>query len=237
MYFISAYYWEQGGRKINQDSLTVQCVTTRKGPLYMACICDGIGGLSRGETASGFIVEELTRWFYQEVIPMKQKGKLAALIRKSFYRNCYGIHEKLKEYGEVSHGKMGSTCTCLILTKKEYFIFHIGDTCVYKIGRKSKKMTEDHRVDGHILVKCIGTGTWSKPDFSKGHYGKCESFFLCSDGYCNQISEKNRMDILKDMNHRRLKERELKKSLEEIGKRNRKKGEQDNMSAVYVRLA
>jgi len=222
---------------VNQDSLTIQCVTTKKGPIYMACICDGIGGLSEGEIASGFIVEELTKWFYQEVVPLQQRGKLSFFIGKSFYRKGYQIHEKLKAYGRQSGRTLGSTCTCLILYKKEYHIFHIGDTRVYRIGRRGKRLTEDHTVNAYTLAKCVGTGHWIKPDHVKGYYGRNDSFLLCSDGYRNQMPEKKMMDILKELNRKKMKEKDLKKGLEEIGKRNMKKGEKDNMSAIYVGLA
>lgn len=237
MRFISSYYWNRGGKDVNEDSLTVQSVTTRKGPLYMACICHGIGGLFCGEAASGFIVEELTRWFYEEVIPLQQKGKLTAAIEKSFYRSCFSIHENLKKYGERTHRRMGSTCTCLILTKKEYHMFHIGDTRVYRIGWRGRRMTEDHMAEAHMLTKCIGTGIWNRPDYRRGYYGKNESFFLCSDGYGNQMSEKAMINAVRDMNQDRRKERDGKKCLEEMGKRNLQKGERDNMSAIYVRQA
>ena len=32
----------------------------------MAVICDGIGGLSKGEEASSYVVRQLTNWFMSE---------------------------------------------------------------------------------------------------------------------------------------------------------------------------
>ena len=48
---MSEVYWEQGGRSVNQDSLTLQQAFTRRGRVMLAVVSDGIGGLMEGENA------------------------------------------------------------------------------------------------------------------------------------------------------------------------------------------
>ncbi|MDD2973166.1 MAG: serine/threonine-protein phosphatase [Lachnospiraceae bacterium] len=235
MRFLTTYYWDRGCRENNQDSITIQSVTTRKGPVCMACVCDGVGGLPHGEIASGYIVEELTGWFYEEVVPMMQCGTLHLRIRKAFYRKSYEIHRKMKQYSQESRQRMGSTCTCLVITRKKYFIFHIGDTRSYKIGMRIKCLTRDHMADAHTLAKCMESGKWNRPDCRCGSYRKNEGFLLCSDGYRHYTSEQNFAEILGYGTIRKKTEQELTKCLQEIGKRNKHRGETDNMSAIYLR--
>lgn len=98
-------------------------------------------------------------------------------------------------------------------------------------------MTQDHTMGAHTLTKCIGEGVFRKPTYQKGHYRKNEGFFLCSDGYRNQMSEKFMMDAVREISLEKREETEIRRCLEEMGRRNMEKGERDNMSAVYVRLA
>ena len=59
---MSGIYWDRGRRAVNQDSLTLQQAITNRGRVMLAAVSDGIGGLSEGENASGFITEKLTEF-------------------------------------------------------------------------------------------------------------------------------------------------------------------------------
>ena len=60
MQFISEVYWDRGAREVNEDSLSLQQVSIRGKKVVFALVCDGIGGLEQGETASGFVAERMT---------------------------------------------------------------------------------------------------------------------------------------------------------------------------------
>lgn len=51
------------GRDSNQDSYLLKEEEICGQQILMAVMCDGMGGLSRGEIASGYIVGSLDRWF------------------------------------------------------------------------------------------------------------------------------------------------------------------------------
>lgn len=55
MKYLSGFYWERGRSKANQDSIVLQQVVTDYGRILLAAVSDGIGGLSEGENASGYI--------------------------------------------------------------------------------------------------------------------------------------------------------------------------------------
>ena len=60
MQYVTAVYWNRGSvAACNQDSLTLQQVLTGRGRVLMAAVCDGMGGLQQGETASGYMTERL----------------------------------------------------------------------------------------------------------------------------------------------------------------------------------
>ena len=60
-------------KKINQDSLLVRSAMTKEGEILLAAVCDGMGGLEKGEVASGEVIRALARWF-EETLPLLLSG-------------------------------------------------------------------------------------------------------------------------------------------------------------------
>ena len=50
-------------KKTNQDSLLIKHGKSEKGEILLAIICDGMGGLEKGELASATVIREFTNWF------------------------------------------------------------------------------------------------------------------------------------------------------------------------------
>ena len=72
MEFQIAYDTDTGlVKKTNQDSLCVMEAETEKGNILFALLCDGMGGLAKGEVASATLVRVFSEWF---------QGKLQNLL-------------------------------------------------------------------------------------------------------------------------------------------------------------
>jgi serine/threonine protein phosphatase PrpC len=68
MQFISAYHTDKGIRKsVNQDSLYLAEARTPLGLALLAVICDGLGGLARGELASAELTRAFASWFNSQL--------------------------------------------------------------------------------------------------------------------------------------------------------------------------
>ena len=52
---------------VNEDSVIVKEALLRGTPILMAAVCDGMGGLQKGEVASCLIVNCLDEWFEQDL--------------------------------------------------------------------------------------------------------------------------------------------------------------------------
>ena len=50
-------------KKTNQDSCCMRQAETDKGNILFALICDGMGGLSKGELASATLIKVFSDWF------------------------------------------------------------------------------------------------------------------------------------------------------------------------------
>lgn len=234
MKVISGVYWDKGKRDANQDSLILEQVLTKKGRVVLAAVCDGIGGLKEGEVASGFIAERLREVFYDELIGLVVKGKSRKKIEKCFLRCCFEINDALQCYGEGKRVLLGATMSVLLLWKGHYMTVHLGDSRIFCLaGKKSvRQITKDHRRSNNTLTKCMGSFAYQKPDVvCKRRRGK-KAFLLCSDGFYRCISDKMFADSL--MPGQVKEERQIAKRLKELAAYSLKKGERDNMSAVYL---
>ena len=51
----------------NQDSVLIKHASTDKGEVLLAVVCDGMGGLSKGELASATVIRAFADWFDNEL--------------------------------------------------------------------------------------------------------------------------------------------------------------------------
>lgn len=187
---------------------------TKQGEILLACVADGIGGFMQGEVASGYVNEEIGKWFYQVVFPILLnqhigERKRVRKLKRAGYRLFSAMNKALLDYGKQKKIPIGTTASVLLLWKRYFYIFHIGDSKIFgmhtkvkgkmssKFKRKRwtnknkqsiKQLTKDHSVDKKTLTKCVGMNEDSSPDFVWGRIGKGTVFLLCSDGFVNQIS-------------------------------------------------
>lgn len=77
MHFLAACHTDAGIRKtINQDSLVLLQAQWGSEEVLFAAVCDGMGGLSQGEAASGTMAEAFAKWF-EEDLPELLSGDIS----------------------------------------------------------------------------------------------------------------------------------------------------------------
>ena len=233
MHFQYACVWDKGDfYAINQDSFSLQILYTGIGPYAMAVICDGVGGLYRGEFAGGYATQKMTEWFYEMALPILCEGQSFLVLRRSCIRELKEIHEHLYIEGHKKQEPMATTFTMLILTSKQYYVFHIGDCHCYKIGGKAKSLVPIQTNRKGELTGALGVGVFPKPEFRKGRYSMKNRFLLCSDGYAGCLTTRG----IQSLGDRRLisGNEEMERLMKEILKRGRKKGEKDNCTGIVI---
>lgn len=175
-----------GDRTENEDSMAFWHFTKGKKRKTMAVICDGIGGLEKGEEASSYVVRQLTNWFMTEgylLSVRKQEKKLQQL--------CFQIHEEMKSFGKEMGICLGTTMTCVLLDERKMLWAHCGDCRLYLLGkRKSKILTrKDQNEKGH-LTRALGVGEWHLLEIKKRRVRQKDKLLLCSDGFYGCLKEK-----------------------------------------------
>lgn len=232
MHSFTATFWEKGSKTAkNQDSLALCQMVVRRKRCLMAVVCDGIGSIPDAEQASGFVTEQLVNWFYHEGTKVFARRHTFRAVQNAVKREIYRIR---RQFDRVS-GKQGCTLSMLLLVDGRYFIWHVGDSRIYR-GRKrnAKALTTDDVYRG-MLTKCIGTFPWKGVVAHKGHLWKKDTFLVCSDGFYKKLSDKELETVL--LGAQICGERQAQKMLVEAATRIRAKGESDDISAIYIKIA
>lgn len=248
MAYFASWYWDKGSfREKNEDSFSQQRVMLgggipaerrgiQKGKREAAflLVCDGIGGLPEGETASGFVAEKLTEWFYRECIGLMSKRNWRRRVETGALQALSDLQADMERMEREEELCCGTTCTMAIVKGRQYLLLHIGDSRAYLIGRKEKRLTQDHH-DGRALRRCLGAFGFQTPDVACGTLKRKEMLLLCTDGFCRLAPE----GFLKGCLMSREKTTEKSgyyKRLKGAGNFLKAQGERDNMTAVcYVR--
>lgn len=219
MHFETAYINEQGRRPGNQDSLVLMTAETRIGPALLAGVFDGMGGLEKGELASGEMARALDAWFLRELPGIFERcGKHLRdeAVFESWEKLVETQNRRLLSSAQRQRICLGTTAAVLLLTEKQRIVMHVGDSRVYEMdllaeGARSdiRLLTCDHTLAqravelgelepeeagrdprSHVLTRCIGAAEDVKPEFSSGYVLPGSVFLLCSDGFRNRISAK-----------------------------------------------
>ena len=197
------------GRPSNQDAYLLR-QKEKNGKLYLlAVVCDGMGGLKKGEIASHYIVEVLKQWFDETLfdgletmgIDMIEQN-LIDLIRR-INQNLLLMSRRMEETKS-----MGSTLTLLFVEEHEFFVLNVGDSRTYWFDRDRKFVTTDHTLAElelraghltkeqakkdprrHILIQCVGVTKDIRIDCYKGRLNPGMEFLLCTDGFYGLLEE------------------------------------------------
>ena len=237
MNIISGIYWDKGEREENQDSLMLEQVFSKRGRILLSMVGDGIGSLSEGETASGFLAEKLLIHFYREIVSLVVKGKTDRTVERSFRRCLYELNQQLICYGRSKEIRLGTTVSMIFIRKNRYLLLQLGDSRIYRISGKDRivraeKLTRDHLDENGRLKRCLGSFAYKSPDVKKGKIRKNTGFLLCTDGFFENLDKRTLAQVL---NPRELTdEKAIEKRLKELAGEACRRGGTDNLSAVYL---
>jgi serine/threonine protein phosphatase PrpC len=146
MRYKAAYHTDVGIRKkTNQDSLAIKIADTPYGMAAFAVICDGMGGLAKGEVASKEVICAFSDWFQESFAEMIDNDSFdEELMRKQWHSIAVNENEILKAYGEDNGIMIGTTLTAMLMFRDSYYIIHVGDSRAYEItGTEARQLTND----------------------------------------------------------------------------------------------
>lgn len=231
MHFFTEYVWKKGQKTAkNQDSLAICQMVAGRRRCLMVLVCDGIGSLAESEKASGFVTEQMIRWFYQEGPRLLGRKRRKRSLENAVRRQLQRIREQMAD--AFQDRKAGTTFSMLLLVQNRYFIWNAGDSRVYrKRAGDIRQLTEDDTSAG-MLTNCIGTFPFQKVRFYGGRLVRKMSFLVCSDGLYRKLAKRDLQALLSADT---APPEKIKTMLKEASDRNRFRGENDDISGVFVK--
>ena len=233
-----------GGRKENQDSAGIKDT-----PLgYLVVVCDGMGGMQGGSTASQLAV----RTILETVASADKESDPSITLIKAIENANMAIIEEGQKKPELQG--MGTTVTALLLTPYSAITAHMGDSRIYQL-RNGKKVfrTFDHSMvfemvkkkviseeqarlsaQSNVIMKALGIKPEIEVETVERPYLKGDRFILCSDGFWGAMPED---DFIRHLSEKNTIDKILESTanvVESIGRNSG--GEYDNLTAAILEM-
>jgi PPM family protein phosphatase len=240
-------------RQLNEDSLlTIEIGRVRRSisePLGLYAICDGMGGHSAGDVASGLATQTLARKALAEMMSdgiasdtqPNWEGWLKSAIQEA--------NQTIFGHRRASGNNMGTTCVAALVHGDEAVIGNAGDSRCYLINDHGiLQLTSDHSLvqrlvqmkqltqeearthpQRNVIYKNLGDKPTVEPDVITQPILAGDRLLLCSDGLSNMVEDERLKQVVMLANSPQEACRQL------IQEANQAGGE-DNISVILVQL-
>lgn len=239
-------------KSTNQDSLSIKVINTKQGRMVFAVLCDGMGGLAKGEVASASVIRAFDEWARNELPKLCEAPLEDSVIRSQWEKIVIEQNIKIKAYGAGLGIKLGTTLTAMLVTQNRYYVVNVGDTRAYELYNGIKQITRDQtfvarevelgnmteeqaRVDERrsVLLQCIGASEEVYPDLFFGDVQTNAVYMLCCDGFRHEITPTEIYD--KFQPEKLLNEEMMNNASKELIELNKQRSERDNITVALIR--
>ena len=253
MRFLTAVHTDAGLKKeINQDSMILMRAESKAGNILLAAVCDGMGGLAKGEEASAMMVKALARWFEYDLPVLLEESFAMEKLWEQWNRLIDETGREIADYAMHLSASAGTTAAVLLMIDDAYYIMNVGDSRIYLIRDQIWQLTKDQtyvqrEIDAgrmtpaeaardpqrNVLLQCIGASRKVIPDFTYGKTEKDAVYMLCSDGFRHCITPKEIHDAFQPSV---LKNKDvMEKQMKHLTQLNKERKEDDNISCILIR--
>lgn len=237
-------------KETNQDSVLVKHGKYHEGEILMAIVCDGMGGLSKGELASATVIRAFDKWFDEE-LPYELERLDLQVIGGKWSLMLKDLNIKILEFGKQRNITMGTTFSGVLFVGDEYVIAHVGDTRIYHLGSGIRQLTNDQtfvareirkgtmtaeqaKTDKrrNMLLQCVGASDVLNPEVIVGKQEK-GAYMLCSDGFRHEVTEGEIFESLNPMNL--INTEAMHSNTRYLIDLDKQRNEKDNISVILVK--
>lgn len=256
MSFLIAAQTDIGTTKnTNQDSYTVKSANTAQyGPVLLGVVCDGMGGLSKGELASATVVKAFSDWFDHSFALLLQNNQVSfSTIKNEWDKLVKALNSKIGNYGIENGFSLGTTLVAVLCVQNKLFVINVGDSRLYKISSSVVRLTRDQSLVAqeiangklapeaeetdsrrNVLLQCVGASNVVVPEFQEYTAEPGVIYLLCSDGFRHKIKEEELLGLLSP---RIISDESfLSATLEDIISLLKQRDETDNITAVAFKI-
>lgn len=203
----------QGKRKNNQDYAGV---FINKSDLFLAVLCDGLGGHRGGDIASEMAVSQIGNSWKETSFTGEDADQAQEWLDENINRENERIYDRANKYPDLEG--MGTTLVASVVLNEEILFSNVGDSRAYTYGEgKLELVTEDHsfvselqrqgeltaleaknHYNRNALTRSLGVKNKVRVDFFKPKKSSIELIMLNSDGLSNIVEEVDIIDVLMD---------------------------------------
>lgn len=235
----------------NQDSVLIKHAKVDGKEVLLAVVCDGMGGLSKGELASATVIRAFAQWFDEE-LPCELENIDLQVIGAKWSLLLKELNAQILEYSkENSIEGVGTTFSGILFIDDQFVIGHVGDTRIYHIGASLTQLTTDQtfvareisrgtmtleqaKTDKrrNLLLQCIGASKVVEPQIICGKTEK-GAYMLCSDGFRHEITESEIYESLNPINL--MNKDAMHNNAKYLIEQNKSREEKDNISVLLIK--
>ena len=239
-------------KSTNQDSLLIKHASVDNEEVLMAVVCDGMGGLAKGELASATVIRAFDKWFDEELQYELENVDLDVIAGK-WSLILKDLNHKISEYGNLIGIGLGTTFSGILFIGSQYVIVHVGDSRIYELTSSLQQLTEDQtfieremrrgtitpeqaKTDKrrNLLLQCVGASKMIEPQVCIGNTKK-GAYLLCSDGFRHEISGE---EIFESLNPANLLTKEtMRNNVRYLIEQVKARKEKDNISAILIKVS
>ena len=243
-------------RKNNEDNFFVRDISLVPGSPFQCvfAVADGMGGLSRGEVASGIVKQYL-----QEVFTDANITALAGKVNDEEGVNSF-LKQTVQEINmricaesrnSEGGGSMGTTMTFGVQRGNTLFIAHVGDSRAYHLrGRDLVQITKDHSYVAELVAAGVLSEKDAKVHPQRNVISRClgnkelvdvdvipplplkhgDYLLLCTDGLTGKVADKEIRDVI-------LGEKDLNLAAKKLIDFANARGGEDNITVILAHFA
>ena len=170
--------------------------------VLLAAVCDGIGGLERGELSSGHVVGEMERWFDTLCGWISPAEAEAGVLFSHFRDAAEAWNASLAAFLAEHELHSGTTFSGFFAVGDAFCVLNVGDSRVYRYrpgeesGFRLQQLTEDQCVfrekDGRVrsyLQNYVGRAHPLEFDSREETLQPGDMLLACTDGFYHQLTE------------------------------------------------
>ncbi len=189
-------------RSSNQDAFICGMLTEKTA---FAVVCDGMGGVSGGNIASGIAVRIIADRLVDGYRENADPASLRLLLTEAITEANEEVFRTAMENEDLRG--MGTTVVAAIATERDVCIAHVGDSRAYLVTRRAiEQVTRDHSIvqemveqgkitpeearshpQKHFLTRALGVERETECEFTMVKFPDEGTLLVCTDGLTNMV--------------------------------------------------
>lgn len=203
-----------------------------------AVVCDGIGSFKNSEKASQIMTDALKTcitWLFRH---FKRKTPDEELVVDEVENAVYEAGREIYLHNMNKEDLIGCTMSMILTIGDVYYLFHVGDSRIYRLRAELTQLTEDEVItfgseagEKHKLANYVGKTEEVDVLRRSGQIESGDIFLVGSDGVFHNICQEDLEKRLVKAKHTNQLKGLCKRWIYLI----RKRGEKDNASCVIMK--